>query len=184
KKPLERSRCFRRKIAEREGVNVSALKAEIETENAMVRANCRNKIPVVPGKSATGTNTDTSTSEVATTAPATSFMATKAALCGSVMPSVMWRSTFSITTMASSTTRPVARVMPKSVRVLMENPKALTKMKVPTRETGMVMAGMKVLRQSCREKEKKKMNRMKASISGFSTSPGGLPITLGGSKAT
>ena len=81
------------------------------------------------GKRATGTNTATRTSEVAMTAPATSFMATEAALCGSVMPSAMWRSTFSMTTMASSTTRPVARVMPKSVRVLMEKPRSFTKMK-------------------------------------------------------
>jgi hypothetical protein len=35
------------------GVKVSALNADIDTENAMVGAKCRNKIPVVPGKSAT-----------------------------------------------------------------------------------------------------------------------------------
>src|SRR5215470_8730365 len=138
-------------MAESAGVSVSALNAEMDTENAIVNANCRNNIPVVPGNKATGTNTDTSTSEVATTAPATSFIATKAALCGSVMPSVMCRSTFSMTTMASSTTRPVASVIPKSVKVLMENPNALTKMNVPTSETGIVIAGMKVLRQSCRK---------------------------------
>ena len=97
----------------------------------MVSANWRNKIPVVPGKSATGTNTATNTSEVAMTAPATSFIATEAALCGSVIPSAMWRSTFSMTTMASSTTRPVARVMPNKVSVLIENPKIFTKINVP-----------------------------------------------------
>src|SRR6267142_6215564 len=104
------------------------------------------------GKGATGTNTATSTSEVAITAPATSFIATDAALCGSVMPSTMCRSTFSITTMASSTTRPVASVIPKSVSVLMENPSSFTKMNVPISETGMVIAGMNVLRQSCKNK--------------------------------
>jgi hypothetical protein len=117
----------------------------------MVSANCRNKMPVVPGNNATGTNTETSTSEVAMTAPATSCMATNAALCGSVMPSMMCRSTFSITTMASSTTKPVASVMPKSVSVLTEKPNTLTKIKVPISETGMVIAGMNVLRQSCRK---------------------------------
>ena len=85
------------------------------------------------------------------TAPATSFMATDAALCGSVMPSAMWRSTFSMTTMASSTTSPVASVMPNSVRVLMEKPSSLTKMKAPINETGMVTAGINVLRQSCKK---------------------------------
>src|SRR5712671_2059627 len=143
----------RRKIAASTGARVSALKAEMATEKAMVSANWRNKIPVVPGNNATGTNTATSTSEVATTAPATSFIATEAALCGSVMPSAMCRSTFSITTIASSTTSPVASVMPKSVNVLIENPNALMKINVPTSDTGMVIAGMNVLRQSCKNKK-------------------------------
>src|SRR5438270_4932866 len=140
-------------MAERAGVSVSALKAEIATENAIVSANCRNKIPVVPGNKATGTNTATSTSEVAITAPVTSFMATDAALCGSVSPSIMWRSTFSITTIASSTTKPVASVIPNSVNVLIENPNSFTKINVPTSETGIVIAGMNVLRQSCKNKK-------------------------------
>ena len=138
-------------MAEREGVSVSALKAEIATEKAMVSANWRKRIPVVPGKSATGTNTDTSTSEVAITAPATSFMAAEAALCGSLIPSVMCRSTFSMTTMASSTTSPVASVMPNKVSVLIEKPSSLMKMKVPISDTGIAIAGMNVLRQSCRK---------------------------------
>ncbi len=62
-------------------MKVRALNAEMETENAMVSANWRKRSPVVPGKNATGTNTATSTREVATTAPVTSFMATEAALC-------------------------------------------------------------------------------------------------------
>src|SRR2546429_3147632 len=37
------------------------------------------------------------------------------------------------------------------VRVLMEKPSNLTKMKVPIKETGMAIAGMKVLRQSCKK---------------------------------
>src|SRR5215470_9724019 len=123
----------------------------METEKAIVSANCRNMMPVVPGKSATGTNTATSTSDVAITVPATSFIATDAALCGSVIPSTIWRSTFSITTIASSTTSPVASVIPKSVRVLIENPNAFTKMNVPTSETGIVIAGMNVLLQSCKK---------------------------------
>src|SRR5215831_14135423 len=138
-------------MAERDGVNVKALKAEIATEKAMVRANWRKRIPVVPGKSATGTNTETRTSEVAITAPATSFIAADAALCGSVMPSVMCRSTFSMTTMASSTTSPVASVMPNKVSVLIEKPSSLTKMNVPIKETGMAIAGMKVVLQSCKK---------------------------------
>src|SRR5437588_434241 len=88
---------------------------------------------------------------VAITAPATSFMAADAALCGSVMPSVMCRSTFSMTTIASSTTSPVAKVMPNKVSVLMEKPSSLTKINVPISDTGIAIAGMNVLRQSCRK---------------------------------
>src|SRR5271165_1747351 len=137
-------------MAESAGVKVSALNAEMDTENAMVSANCRNNIPVVPGNNDTGTNTATSTSDVAITAPATSFIATLAALCGSEIPSMMCRSTFSITTMASSTTKPVASVMPNSVRVFTEKPSTFTKINVPISETGMVIAGINVLRQSCK----------------------------------
>ncbi len=39
-------------------MRVSALKAEMATEKAMVSANWRNRMPVVPGNSATGTKTE------------------------------------------------------------------------------------------------------------------------------
>ena len=80
---------------------------------------------MVPGKKETGTKTAMSTSEVATTALVTSPIAAEVAWCGSLSPSEMWRWTFSMTTMASSTTRPVARVMPNRVSELMEKPKTL-----------------------------------------------------------
>ena len=58
---------------------------------------------------------------------------------------------FSITTIASSTTMPVARMMPKSVRVLIEKPISLVNANAPISDTGMVTAGMIVLRQVCRK---------------------------------
>ena len=57
------------------------------------------------------------------TALVTSPMAREVASCGSECSMCMWRCTFSMTTMASSTTRPVASVMPKRVSELMEKPK-------------------------------------------------------------
>ena len=60
---------------------------------------------------------------------------------------------FSITTIASSTTMPVARMMPKSVSVLIEKPISLTKANAPISETGIVIAGMIVLRQRLQEHE-------------------------------
>ena len=148
-------------------MSVRALKAEMAIENAMVKANWRKRMPVVPGKKATGTKTATSTSDVAITAPVTSFMPAEAAAWASRCPSRMCRSMFSITTMASSTTRPVARVMPKRVRVLIENPRRFTKAKVPMSDTGMVTAGMSVLRQSCR---KRKMTRITSTMAAASVS--------------
>ena len=49
------------------------MKAEMAMEKAMVSANWRKRMPVVPGKNATGTKTATSTSEVAMTAPGDFF---------------------------------------------------------------------------------------------------------------
>src|ERR1035437_10240448 len=146
----------RRKTAASAGESVSALNAEIAIENAIVRENCLYIIPVVPGKKLTGTKTEISTSDVAMTALVTSAMATEVALCGSWAQSVLpeipspsrWRCTFSITTIASSTTRPVASVIPNSVSELMENPNSLMKVNVPMSETGMVIAGIIVARQS------------------------------------
>ena len=53
---------------------------------------------------------------------------------------------FSMTTIASSTTRPVASVSPNSVSVLIEKPNSFTNANVPMSETGIVMAGMSTLR--------------------------------------
>src|SRR5262245_11189555 len=59
---------------------------------------------------------------------------------------------FSITTIASSTTRPGASVMQNNVNVLIENPNNLTKANVPISETGIVIAGISVVRQFCRNR--------------------------------
>ncbi len=86
------------------------------------------------------------------------------------MPSEMCRCTFSITTMASSTTSPVASVMPNSVSELIENPNSLTNRNVPISETGIVTAGMIVARQSCRNRKMTTMTITIASTRVTSTS--------------
>src|SRR5207244_5346736 len=45
--------------------------------------------------------------------------------------------------MASSTTIPIARTMPKSERLLIENPKPFIAANVPISETGIAMRGMR-----------------------------------------
>ena len=65
---------------------------------------------------------------------------------------------------------PVASTMPKSVSVLIEKPKSLTNANVPTSDTGIVMAGMIVLRQFCRNRNITSTTRPMASASVISTS--------------
>ena len=64
----------------------------------------------------------------------------------------MFRSTFSTTTIASSTTMPTASTRPNSDRLLIEMPKAERMVKVPMSETGMATTGMIVARQFCRKR--------------------------------
>src|SRR6516164_11093795 len=135
-------------------------------------------MPVVPGKNETGTKTEISTSEVAMTALETSRMASEVALRASQCSVAIWRCTFSITTMASSTTSPVASVIPNIVSELMENPKILIKAKVPINETGIVMAGMTVARQSRRKRKMTTITIMIASPRVVTTSLIESPTTV------
>src|SRR5271156_6139237 len=145
---------------------------------AIVRANCRYRMPVVPGKNDTGTKTEISTSEVAMTALVTSDMAIDVAVRGSECSSLMCRWTFSMTTMASSTTSPVARVMPNIVRELIEKPNILMNANVPISDTGIVIAGMIVARQSSRKRKMTTMTIMIASPSVPTTSRIESPTTV------
>jgi len=81
------------------------------------------------------------------TAPNTSRMASDAAWSDRLRYSWMWRSMFSITTIASSTTMPVASTIANRVSVLIENPITFANAKTPISETGIVSAGISVARQ-------------------------------------
>ena len=70
------------------------------------------------------------------------------------MPASRFLATASITTMASSTTRPVASTSPSRVSWLIEKPNTLMKAKVPTREIGIAKLGTTVARQSCKNKNR------------------------------
>ena len=86
-----------------------------------------------------------STSVVATTAkPISRLPSTAAISAGS--PSSMRRMMFSSTTIASSTTRPIASTAPSRVSTLIENPAMIITMAAAMIETGIVMAGMSVAR--------------------------------------
>src|SRR5438094_4620614 len=101
---------------------------------------------------AVGTNTAERTRAMPMTGPEISSIALKAASLGA-SPSSIWRSTASTTTIASSTTSPIASTKPKSESVLIENPNNGNTTNVPSNDTGTAHNGMSVARQPC-----KKMN--------------------------
>ena len=91
---------------------------------------------------------------------------------------------FSITTIASSTTRPVASVMPNSVSVLIEKPNSLTNANVPMSDTGIVIAGISVVRQFCRNRNMTRTTSPIASSSVVTTSRIDSETTVVVSNAT
>ncbi len=100
---------------------------------------------------ADGTNTAHSTSAIAISAEPTSSMLLTAASWGE-RPAAMLRSTFSTTTIASSTTMPIASTSPNRDRLLSVKPKAVMKKKVPISETGIATIGIRAARQVCRNR--------------------------------
>ena len=132
------------------------------TETAIVTANCWYSLPVIPGMKAVGTNTADRMIAMAMTGPDTSSIALRAASLGA-MPFSMWCSTASTTTMASSTTSPMARTSPKSERVLMEKPNSGKRANVPTSDTGTARSGMRVARHPWRKMNTTMMTRASAS---------------------
>ena len=98
-----------------------------------------------------GTNTAHSTSAIAISAEPTSSMLLRAASRGA-SPAAILRSTFSTTTMASSTTMPIAKTRPNSDRLFSVKPNAAMKKKLPISETGMATSGMMAARQVCRNR--------------------------------
>ena len=65
---------------------------------------------------------------------------------GEMPSSLMIRSTFSTTTIASSTSRPIASTMPNIVSMLIENPNSPRIANVPRSTTGTAIVGISVAR--------------------------------------
>ena len=133
----------------RDGVIVIALIAEMIVETAMVTANWRKNCPVTPPKKQHGMNTELSTSVMARIGPVISPIALIVAVRAS-SPVAIWRSIFSSTTIASSTTMPIASTRPNSVRLFSEKPNAAMIANVPISDTGTSIIGKIIARQSCR----------------------------------
>ena len=143
--------------------------AEKTVETAIVTANCRKKRPVIPLMNAQGTNTAQSTRAMAMIGPVTSVMAFRAASRGG-RPCSSQRSTFSTTTIASSTTMPIASTSPNSEILFKLKPTAAMAAKVPMMATGTAIMGISTLRQFCRKASTTRPTRPTASNKVLTTS--------------
>src|SRR5574344_448249 len=119
----------------------NAIIAEKPIETAIQTANCLYINPESPGTKATGTKTAIKTIAIATSAPPTSFIVICEAILGS-FPSSICLCTFSITTIASSTTVPTARTKANKVNVLIDISKTGNALNVPIKETGIATSGI------------------------------------------
>ncbi len=127
------------------GVVVSDTTSEIMTAADKVMANSRNSRPTCPSMNNSGMNTATSDRLIDSTVKPTSRAPCSAAAMRS-MPASMWRVVFSSTTMASSTTKPVATVSAIRLRLLRLNPSRYMMAKVPSSDTTVATAGITVAR--------------------------------------
>ena len=125
----------------------------------------------MPGMKATGTNTDSSTSVIAMIGAVISPMARLAASAGDSSGSCSrLASTASTTTMASSTTMPIASTKARSETMLSEKPSASMTAKVPISETGTAISGISVARTLPRNRKTTITTRTNASIRVWITS--------------
>ena len=135
------------------GLNVSATTVEINTETTIVMVNCLYKIPVIPARKLTGKNTAASTKEVAMSGLTSVSIAFFVASYGDRCSCSIRRSTFSTTTIASSTTIPIANTNPNNVKIFKEKPNINIKPNVPIKEIGTAINGITVALQLCNERK-------------------------------
>ena len=145
------------------GLNVRATTVEINTETTIVMVNCLYNIPVIPDKKLTGTNTAASTNDVAMSGLTRVSIAFFVASYGDRCSCSIMRSTFSTTTMASSTTIPIASTNPNNVNMFKEKPNISMKPNVPIKEIGTATKGITVALQLCNERNTTRMTSINAS---------------------
>ena len=110
-----------------------------------VTVNSRNSLPTIPPISWKGMNTATKDRLIDTTVKPTS-RAPSSAACRRSMPASTCRMEFSMTTMASSTTNPVAMVNAISEKLSRLKSSRYMAPKVPMSETGTTTAGISAAR--------------------------------------
>src|SRR5450759_2658978 len=127
-----------------------ATSSEKNTAAATVRPNCMKNCPVMPPMKLTGRKTAMIVAEQATTASPISSAASRAA-SKPLLPMRMWRTMFSISTMASSTSTPATSERARRLIWLSVKPFHCMKAKVGTADSGMARADIAVARMSRRK---------------------------------
>ena len=145
------------------GVNVSDMIADTTTAMVSVSANSRNIRPTMPVMNSSGMNTAISETVSEITVNPISRAPRSAASSGSSPPS-MWRTMFSIMTIASSTTKPVPMVSAISDRLSSEKPQNHITPNVATIESGSATPAMMVARMVRRKISTTSTTRTTASI--------------------
>ncbi len=117
----------------------------------MTTPNSLNNRPTKPSKNITGRKTAANVIEIEITAKKISFDPFIAASIGDI-PSSTFLKIFSVTTIPSSTTNPVANTIANNVNTLIENPKSHIIKNVAIKETGISINGRKAMAQSLKNK--------------------------------
>ena len=151
------------------GVNVKETNKEIPIAVVKVMANSLKSRPTRPSINKRGINTATNEILIESTVKPTSLTPFRAACLG-FKPFSIWREIFSSTTIASSTTKPVATVNAINDRLFKLKPHKYMAEKVPINETGTATAGIKVARPERRNKNTTKITSATAIANARSTS--------------
>ena len=151
------------------GVVVSDTASDTRIAAESEIANSRNNRPTMPPINRIGMNTAISERLIDTTVKPTSRAPISAASRGAI-PCSMWRETFSSTTIASSTTNPVATVSAISDRLLRLNPARYMTPNVPISDTGTATLGISAARTLRRNRNTTRITSATAMTSVRSTS--------------
>ncbi len=133
------------------GDKLNAMMPDNITHSARVAPNWKNSLPVNPFTKPMGAYTAARVIVMATIAKTISLVPTMAAgmACN---PVCICRWQFSSTTIASSTTRPIARTIASKVNVLSSKPNQCIGQKTLARQMGMVIMGIRAARKLPRNK--------------------------------
>ena len=148
-----------------------------------VIANSRKRRPTMPPIKRIGMKTATSEMLIEKTVNPISRAPCNAAANGRI-PFSMWRAMFSMTTMASSTTKPLAMLSAMSERLSMLKPNRYITANVPMSDTGTATAGISVARALLRKIKTTATTRQIERINVISTSRTEARIVVVRSRTT